>query len=113
MFGGVGVSFFYSKAFGLDPATTFEDVSDDADLASRLSDAYGGDIDGLDAFTGALAEGTDSSTGGVLGDLLVAAWSDQLTRSIAGDRWVIGWFCGRGGVAGCLFCSRGSRSDYG
>ncbi|CAM9820602.1 unnamed protein product, partial [Ectocarpus sp. 4 AP-2014] len=39
------------EAYGLDPATTFEDVSDDADLASRLSDAYGGDIDGLDAFT--------------------------------------------------------------
>ncbi|CAN0421524.1 unnamed protein product [Ectocarpus sp. 12 AP-2014] len=75
------------EAYGLDPATTFADVSDDADLASRLSDAYGGDIDGLDAFTGALAEGTDSSTGGVLGDLLVAAWSDQLTRSIAGDRF--------------------------
>eukprot|EP00752_Nemacystus_decipiens_P001683 g1633.t1 len=75
------------EAFGLEPAATFADVTPDADLATRLSTTYGGDIDNLDAFTGALAEGTSASTGGVMGDLLVEAWADQLTRSIAGDRF--------------------------
>ena len=76
------------QAYGFDPAATFADVTSDADLASRLSAAYGGDIDNLDALTGALAEGTSASTGGVMGDVLVEAWADQLTRSIAGDRCV-------------------------
>jgi len=75
-----------TQAYGLDPATTFADITPDPDLAGRLSDAYGGDIDSLDAFTGALAEETMAQTGGMFGDLLFEAWSDQFYRSIAGDR---------------------------
>ena len=51
-----------------------------------LSTAYGGDIDNLDAITGALAEGTMASSGGVFGELLHEAWLDQFIRAIAGDR---------------------------
>ena len=82
------------QAYGLEPATTFADVTPDTDLAERLSAAYGGDIDLLDALTGALAEGTAAQTGGVFGDLLVEAWSDQFFRSIAGDRCVCVCVCG-------------------
>ena len=59
----------------------------DAEVATLLSAAYGGDIDSLDAVTGALAEGDSASTvGGIFGELLQAAWSEQLYRTIAGDR---------------------------
>ena len=68
---------------------TFADVTPDVDLAGRLSAAYGGDIANLDAFTGALVEETAAQTGGIFGDLLFEAWSDQFYRSIAGDRSVV------------------------
>ena len=55
-------------------------------MASLLSSAYGGDIDSVDAITGALAEGTMASSGGVFGELLHRAWLDQFIRAIAGDR---------------------------
>eukprot|EP00903_Cladosiphon_okamuranus_P015565 g14370.t1 len=73
-------------AYGLYPAT-FANLTTDTELAARLSAAYGGDIDNLDAFTGALAEGTSASTGGVFGELIYEAWTDQLTNAIAGDRF--------------------------
>ena len=44
------------QAYGLDPASDFSDVTSDSDLAVLLSTAYGGEIDNLDAHTGALAE---------------------------------------------------------
>ncbi|CAM9558139.1 unnamed protein product [Pylaiella littoralis] len=75
------------EAYGLGSVANFSALTPDADLAGRISAAYGGDIDSLDAVMGALAEGTHASTGGVLGDLLLEAWSDQLFRSIAGDRF--------------------------
>lgn len=82
-----------AQAYGLDPAAEFSDVTPDPDLADRLSAAYGGDIGSLDAFTGALAESThvSASAGGVFGGLLFEAWSDQLVRSITGDRWGRWW----------------------
>lgn len=56
-------------------------------LAALLSSAYGGDIDILDAFVGALAEPSKAATGGVFGELLYSAWVEQLFRTIAGDRF--------------------------
>ena len=55
-------------------------------MALLLSSAYGGDIDNVDAITGALAEGTVASSGGVFGELLHEALLDQFIRAIAGDR---------------------------
>eukprot|EP00904_Undaria_pinnatifida_P011028 jgi/Undpi1/7055/HiC_scaffold_21.g09529.m1 len=74
------------KAYDLTIATDFSDITSDESLALLLSTAYGGDIDNLDAITGALAEGTMASSGGVLGELLHEAWLDQFIRAIAGDR---------------------------
>lgn len=45
-------------------------MADDSDVADLLDAAYGGDISLLDAVTGALAEGSYSGNGGVLGELL-------------------------------------------
>lgn len=53
-------------------AATFADVTNSVEVQELLEATYGGDIELLDAFTGALAEGSDSSSHGVLGDLLTA-----------------------------------------
>eukprot|EP00904_Undaria_pinnatifida_P011027 jgi/Undpi1/7054/HiC_scaffold_21.g09528.m1 len=74
------------QAFGLTIVTDFSDITSDESLALLLSSAYGGDINNVDAITGALAEGTVASSGGVFGELLHEAWLDQFIRAIAGDR---------------------------
>eukprot|EP00752_Nemacystus_decipiens_P002581 g2416.t2 len=90
-------------AFGLPAATSFLDVTagnattstsssataafDDEAVATLLSSAYGGDISDLDAITGALAETPLSSSGGVFGPLLHAAWEAQMYRTFQGDRF--------------------------
>ena len=70
----------HPQAFGLAAATDFSDVTEDKALATLLSDAHGGDIDSLDACTGALAESSQPTSGNVLGELLGAAWTEQLLR---------------------------------
>lgn len=100
------------QAYGLTTAMGFSDVTSNEDLAALLSNTYGGDIDLLDAYTGALAEGsisstsstssssssgttststtvnatTTSSSGDVFGELLRVVWVDQMYRSYVGDR---------------------------
>lgn len=59
-------------AYGLSSATSFEDVTDDAEMRTLLENAYGGDIELLDAVTGALAEGSSANATSVFGDLLQA-----------------------------------------
>ncbi|CAN0237214.1 unnamed protein product, partial [Laminaria digitata] len=43
-------------AYGLTRATSFSDVTSNRRVAAMLKEAYGGDIEMLDAFTGGLAE---------------------------------------------------------
>ncbi|CAM9513650.1 unnamed protein product, partial [Ectocarpus sp. 13 AM-2016] len=94
-------------AFGLSEATTFTDVTTsssstssstttttsssgsdaDEEVADILSTAYGGNVSTLDAVTGALAEPTMASSGGFFGELLHAAWLEQMYRSFQGDRF--------------------------
>lgn len=75
------------QAYGLPKATGFSDVSADDTVVELLFAAYGGEIDNLDACTGALAEEKDARLGGVFGDLLHTAWVEQLYRTIFGDRY--------------------------
>lgn len=75
------------QAYNLSAAADFSEVTSDTDVANLLSVAYGGDIDTLDACTGALAEDKNSVEGGVFGELLHAAWKGQLYRSFFGDRY--------------------------
>lgn len=76
-----------NQAYGLPAAADFSEVSSSAEVAGLLSVAYGGDIENLDACTGALAEDKDASLGGVFGELLHTAWVDQMYRSLFGDRF--------------------------
>ncbi|CAM9145144.1 unnamed protein product [Ectocarpus sp. 8 AP-2014] len=91
------------QAFGLDVATSFSDATtssssssttsmssaSDSDelVATILSAAYGGDIATLDAVTGALAEPMLTSSGGFFGELMHAAWLEQMYRTFRGDRF--------------------------
>ncbi|CAN0457597.1 unnamed protein product, partial [Discosporangium mesarthrocarpum] len=45
------------EAFGLPRASAFADITSNLAAQRLLSNAYGGELDMLDAFTGALAEG--------------------------------------------------------
>lgn len=53
-------------------------VTFESKVASLLSNSFGGDLSDIDAITGALAETHDLSKGGVFGDLLHAAWVEQV-----------------------------------
>ncbi|CAN0588159.1 unnamed protein product, partial [Laminaria digitata] len=48
------------EAYGLSRVTTFEDITSDGTVQGLLEDAYG-DVELLDAYTGALAECEDGS----------------------------------------------------
>ncbi len=43
-------------AVGLSKAKSFSDITSDTELANKLSELYGGDINNVDAFVGGLAE---------------------------------------------------------
>lgn len=58
------------EAYELAPATSFSNITDNEDVVMLLDSAYGGDLDLLDAHTGALAERSDSGVEGVFGELL-------------------------------------------
>lgn len=58
-------------AYGLSRAASFADVTTNEEVQLLLEDAYGSDVDLLDAFTGALAEGSGDATTGFMGDLLL------------------------------------------
>ncbi len=69
-------------ALGLDPKTSFADISSNPDIAARLEAAYG-DVDLIDAWTGGLAE--DAFGGGLVGELFHVIIRDQFIAVRAGD----------------------------
>eukprot|EP00904_Undaria_pinnatifida_P011388 jgi/Undpi1/737/HiC_scaffold_10.g04201.m1 len=71
-------------AYGFSKVTSFENITSDATVQGLLEGAYG-DVDRLDAYTGALAENEDGS-GLFVGPLLRAVFLEQLYRAISGDR---------------------------
>lgn len=58
------------EAYGLSRATSFADVTSNEEVQLLLEEAYGNDLDLLDAFTGALAEGSGDASNGFMGELL-------------------------------------------
>lgn len=74
------------SAYGLDPASSFADITSDADVQQALEDAYG-DVDDVDLWPGALAE--DHVSGASVGETLRAVISEQFRRLRDGDRF---WF---------------------
>jgi len=71
--------------FGLDPVTSFADITSDPDLQAALSAAYDGDVNNVDAWVGILAE--DHARGAAMGELASTIISDQFTRLRDGDRY--------------------------
>jgi hypothetical protein len=59
-----------------------------APLAARLSALYGGNVNNVDAFVGALAE--RHASGNELGELQKAIWTREFTRLRDGDRFYFG-----------------------
>lgn len=71
--------------YGLAKHTSIAQVTEKADVVSKLTALYGGDVDNIDLFAGVLAE--DPVEGSVLGELGTAVLVDQFTRSRDGDRF--------------------------
>lgn len=69
---------------GLDPVTSFSDITSDPVLASKLEALYG-DVNNIDVWVGALAE--DHVPGSSLGELNQAVIVDQFQRLRDGDRY--------------------------
>ena len=74
------------ETYGLDPVTSFADISSDADVQQALADAYGS-VDDLDLWVAALAE--DHVEGASVGETLQAIIGEQFRRLRDGDRF---WF---------------------
>jgi len=72
------------RAMGLAAATSFADISSDADVQARLSAAYA-TVEQVDAWVGGLAE--DHTAGAMMGELLLAVMRDQFERLRDGDRF--------------------------
>jgi len=70
--------------YGLDAATSFDDITSDADLAADLAEVYGS-VDLVDAWVGGLAE--DHVGGGLVGETFRKILADQFQALRDGDRF--------------------------
>ena len=71
-------------ALGLEPVTTFPQISSNPEIQNRLHDAYGS-VDDIDVWVGSLAE--DHVEGAMVGELTRAILADQFERLRDGDRF--------------------------
>lgn len=71
-------------AFGLDPVTSFAEVSSLPGVRQKLEELYGS-VDDIDAWVGGLAE--DHIDGALVGELIFAVVKDQFERLRDGDRF--------------------------
>jgi len=86
-----GISDFNTvrEAYGLDPIEDFNALTDNVDLAQRLTDLYG-DISHLDLWVGGLIE--DPHGDGLVGETFHTIITQQFTNLRDGDRF---WYEGR------------------
>lgn len=68
--------------FGLDPVTTFADISSDPTVRHHLQDVYDA-VEDIDIWVGGLAE--DHSSGGLVGETFFTILKDQFERLRDGD----------------------------
>lgn len=71
-------------AYGLEAVTSFDEITDDTEIADALEDVYG-TVDKIDVFVGGLAE--DHVEGAMVGALFHAVLVDQFSRLRDGDRF--------------------------
>ncbi len=69
---------------GLEPVTSFADITSDAKVQAALQEAYG-DVDSIDVWVGGLAE--DHVDGASVGELVYTVLVDQFERIRNGDRF--------------------------
>jgi hypothetical protein len=74
------------RLMGLEPVTSFNQISNDAKLNQSLQDAYG-DVEAVDLWVGGLAETPLQNQGSQLGSLLRAIIARQFTELRDGDRF--------------------------
>ena len=67
------------------PAKSFAEITSNVDLQNALMAVYGGNVDDIDVWVGALAE--DHLPGASVGELLATGITDQFTRLRDGDRF--------------------------
>lgn len=80
--------------YGLEPVTSFDEITSDPELAAKLSELYDGDVNNVDAWVGALAENHHHDAN--MGELAYTVIADQFTRIRDGDRfWYQNTFSGR------------------
>lgn len=70
--------------FGLDPVTTFDDISSDSTVRQHLQDVYD-TVEDIDIWVGGLAE--DHVNGGLVGETFFTILTDQFERLRDGDRF--------------------------
>ena len=73
------------QAVGLSAKTSFDQITSNTNLQSRLQAAYGNDISKVDAWVGALTE--DHRPGSSIGELTTKVFQMQFTRLRDGDPW--------------------------
>lgn len=71
--------------FRIPKAQTFQDISSDRGTASKLSMAYKGNINDVEAFVGLLAE--DRVPGAGMGKTMIAIWGREFSRLRDGDQF--------------------------
>lgn len=80
-------------AYGLDPVTSFDEITSDPEIQAALEAVYG-DVENIDLWVGTLAE--DHVEGASIGELGRTVIADQFTRLRDGDRfWYQNVFQGR------------------
>jgi len=71
-------------AYGLEPVTSFAQITSDPDLQSKLASVYD-NVDDIDLWVGGLAE--DHAPGALVGETVSAVLTDQFSRLRDGDRF--------------------------
>lgn len=71
--------------FNIPKARTFRDITTDDEIAGRLSRAYNGNVNDVEAFPGLLAE--DRVPGSGMGRTMVAVWESEFRRLRDGDQY--------------------------
>ena len=72
------------EALGLDPYTSFDEITSDPETAANLATAFGGDVNKVDLWTGGLSE--NHADGALVGETFQTIIGDQFTALRDGDR---------------------------
>jgi peroxidase len=91
------------EALGLDPYTSFGQITDDLATVQALQQAFGNNVDAIDLWTGGLSE--KHPTGSMVGETFQKIIGDQFTDLRAGDQF---WFERQGFDADTMAAIKGT-----